>query len=355
MHTDVIIVGGGLCGTAVGYACSLRGARVTILERETLGGSGATQHSRGIVRAYDPDPRLMSWALKGTAAWRRWGVPGPGAFHACGVVYLLAEAGAGQAAQAAARHSSTDYPIVVLDARELRARFPQLSARAHSGGSEVAGLYEPHGGYCDPRLAARLYGEAVRRNGGCVLEGTRVCAVASEGDRVCISTEAGHIHASVAVLAAGRSTMELAPYVSTFDRTIPLSCFADEGDELHFCLIDEVTGIYVRPEPPGHFYCGGAPQTNIAPGSAPPPFDDGLHEAHRAGLERLLGHPPGEIIAGVMGADGYTADLNPLLGFLPEQDRMCVATGFSGRGAKYIPAVAQWLSSAILERLRVLQ
>jgi glycine/D-amino acid oxidase-like deaminating enzyme len=353
MHTDVLIIGGGLCGTAVGYECSLLGARVTILERETLGGGGgATGHSRGIVRAYDPDPRLMSWALKGTAAWRSWDLPGPGAFHACGVVYLLAEEGVGQASRAAARHSSADYPIIPLDARELRMRFPQLSARAQSG---VAGLYEPNGGYCDPRLAARLYGEAVRSRGGSVLEGTCVCAVACEGDAVHASTDAGDIHASVAVLAAGRGTSELAPWVSMVDRTIPLSCFADDGKGLPFCLIDEVTGIYLRPEPPGHFYCGGAPQVHLAPGSALPRFEESLHEAHRSGLERLLGHAPGEVIAGVMGADGYTADLNPLLGFVTGRDRMCVATGFSGRGAKYIPAVARWLSATIVERLGVLQ
>lgn len=352
LAADVIVVGGGLCGTAVAYHCALLGMRVALLERATLGGAGATRHSRGIVRGYDPDPELMRWSLKGAKAWRNWAIPGPSPFEACGVLYLLAAANVAPALAAVARHSDAAYPIVALQSPELLQRFPELRLVDPTRIGQVA-LFEPQGGYCDPRLAARLYGDGVRRLGGSVLEGIDVRSLDCSTHTVKVTTQSSSLEARVAVVAGGAHAIELVPSLQMFSRTIPLTCFANGDDSIRHCVIDEVTGTYLRPEPPIHFYCGGARQADGATPADLASFDQCPNHEHSTRVAILLQSDPGPAVGGTVGCDGYTPGFHPLLGFqVADQPRLCLATGFSGRGAKYIPAVAKELSETVHAFLR---
>ncbi|MGF2507693.1 hypothetical protein ACQUWY_18855, partial [Ralstonia pseudosolanacearum] len=52
------------------------------------------------------------------------------------------------------------------------------------------------------------------------------------------------------------------------------------------------------------------------------------------------------------GYDAYTPDLLPIVGFTDDRSRVAVAFGFSGRGAKYIPALMSDFAGDIVHRVR---
>jgi glycine/D-amino acid oxidase-like deaminating enzyme len=350
---DVIVIGGGLCGAAVAYYCALLGMQVTVLERATVGGGGATRHSRGIVRAYDPNPQLMRWGLEGAKAWRNWEIQGPSPFEACGIVYLLAPDNIASALDVVSQTNDPAYPLVILQNKELLERFPELRAADDPARPGQIAVYEPHGGYCDPRLAARIYGDAARRLGGSVLEGVDVRSVDCSDCSVRVTTQHAEIEATVAVVAGGANSIELVPSLEIFSRTIPLTCFENGESIVQCCVIDEVTGTYLRPEPPAHFYCGGAQQIDGRDPADLPNCDRSATDEHGARVPVLLRGVPGIPVGAITGCDAYTQNFLPLLGFkLADQPRLCLATGFSGRGAKYIPAIARDLSKTVCSFLR---
>ena len=48
---DVVVIGGGVQGASLAFHLASRGARVTVVERSTIG-AGATGRSSGLVRVY---------------------------------------------------------------------------------------------------------------------------------------------------------------------------------------------------------------------------------------------------------------------------------------------------------------
>jgi glycine/D-amino acid oxidase-like deaminating enzyme len=348
-----MIVGGGLCGAALAYHCGIHGLNVTLLETSTIGAGGATAHSGGIVRAYDPDPHLMAWGVAGTESWREWDLCDPAPFTACGMLYLVSERNAPRALAAARRWSRDDYPILPLLATEIVARFPELAPMCAGRPAGIA-IYEPRGGYCDPRLAAQLFGHAARRQGASVLEGATVRRIEVHERFASVETDCGRIEASILVISAGANSLALLTDLPLTVRTIPLSLLHGGSRALPYCLIDEVSALYTRPLPPSHMMCGGAQQLTLKAWSQVPPINAAAHAVHLDKLRTLLGDAAYRAVGGFVGTDCYSADHMPLLGFPTDDGRLCLATGFSGRGAKYIPAAARWLSKRIISRLQVL-
>jgi glycine/D-amino acid oxidase-like deaminating enzyme len=351
--SDVAIVGGGLAGAAIAQQCVSRGLDAVLLEESTAGGSGATRYSRGIVRGFDPDPYLMQWSLRGAQAWREWNAPGPSPYHACGVLYLLAAPEAGAAVRCIREADSAAYPMELLRGGDIARRFPWLELPPERV-AELTVVFEPRGGYCDPRLAARLYCEAVRSAGGTVIEGAQVEAIEERAQCVLLRTAAGAVLAKVAVVAAGASSVRLCPEPSVFVRSIPLSCFEATSVPERFpsCVIDGQYGGYARPEPPRHVFFGGGRQQDAVSPAAIGEFSPAHHAEHLEKLRKLLRDARPTPVAGVMGYDAYTPSLRPVLGFGHARSRLCRAFGFSGRGAKYIPAVAPVLAEQIDRRVR---
>lgn len=334
---DVIIVGGGLMGSALAHQCVRLGLDTMLIEAGTAGGAGATAHSRGIVRVYDPHPKLMEWAVRGVREWSNWKLPGSSPFVACGLYYFVKPANHEAALAALAGHDHAEYPIDVLPASSPAVP-DRLRHLADRGGIV---LHEPRAGYVDTRLAARMFVQSAKAHGATVLEGSKVLGVGCDEKSAHAALAHATLRARWIVLATGAATSSLAQVPGMFCRSIPLSCVHSAGKDVsRYCVIDEMSGGYLRPDGAEFLFAGGASQHDAA---TPEQLMFDLPGAGARNVElarHLTGMPAIELLDTYPGCDGYTPDFLPHIGPSPDHERIVLATGFSGRGAKYIPAVA---------------
>ncbi|ASL75712.1 FAD-binding oxidoreductase (plasmid) [Ralstonia solanacearum] len=360
---DVAIVGAGLAGAAAAHFCAQRGLRVALVEAASAGAGGATAHSRGIVRVYDPSEALMALGQRGTAFWRGWDLGEINPFRPCGVLYVAPPASLPQIEARLRSHDQASYPIRILGRAEVRQVAGRLPSHVHEG---AVVLHEPLGGCINPRLAAQLFAESARRRAATVIEGSPVQRIEATPDAAVVHTGAGAVHARTVVVAAGALTRRLvgaqAPVdagqhadrvAAAFVRSIPLGCVHDpDAGVPEYCLIDEPSGGYLRPESDALAFVGGARQSDVQEVDALPALAQDQYERTATLADRLLGTERARLIDMRGGYDAYTPDLLPIVGFTDDRSRVAVAFGFSGRGAKYIPALMSDFAGDIVHRVR---
>lgn len=201
---DVVIVGGGIAGTAAAYFLARRGVRdVVVLERESRLGFHSTTRAAGVIYEYEPDLAIQQLIAQGGQFFR---APPPGFAAApvldpTGILELLDE---GDVAEAEAlipamrTHGTAVELVTAARARELA---PPLTIEGFA-----AAVHLPE----DGRLAIdRILGGYA--SAGRIRLGAEVSEVIVEGDRcrgVVVGGEA--LRARVVVNAAGAWATALA-------------------------------------------------------------------------------------------------------------------------------------------------
>ncbi|NDJ58212.1 FAD-binding oxidoreductase [Enterobacteriaceae bacterium 4M9] len=343
---DIIIIGAGLAGSALAENISRSGLRTLLVDATEPGSGGASARSRGMVRVYDPDPTLMQYNVEGVREWRRLNQRWPGLFCQCGLIYLLKEANIAGAQALLPTFSSPDYPIELISREQALRLMPGLNIPAQAGI-----LYEPHGGYVNPRLACQLLAHQAQEQGAEVLAGVQVTGVESQTDGVRVHTAQQILTARLAVVAAGAHSRTLLADIPVFSRSIALAnLYSVQAQAPQTCLIDEYSGSYLRPGSASFVFAGGAPQHD-----ADEPEQLQHHQsAHSVNLhlaQKMLPDTPFQLSHGWDGYDGYTTNFLPQVQLMKER-HLALFCGFSGRGAKYIPATARQFSQQLQEFLQ---
>src|SRR5688500_4673609 len=166
MH--VAVVGAGVFGTWTAFHLHAAGARVTLVDAYGSGNSRSSSgdESRILRCGYGPDEIYSQMARRSLALWRaiadRAGAP---IWHACGVLWL---AGDDDPYTIATRQTleAGGYPLQVLDAPALQARYPHLAA------ADVrTALFEPECGILMARRAVQLMARELSHGGVRVMRG----------------------------------------------------------------------------------------------------------------------------------------------------------------------------------------
>lgn len=343
---DVIIIGAGLAGSALAENISQRGLRILLVEATEPGNGGASAQSRGMVRVYDPDPTLMRYNVDGVREWQRLNQRWPGLFCQCGLIYLLKEAHIPGVKAVLPTFSSPEYPIELISHEQAGQLLPGLHIPPQAGV-----LYEPRGGYVNPRLACQLLAHQAREQGTEVLSGVQVTGVESHHDGVCVHTVYQRFTARLAVVAAGAHSRTLLPQTPVFSRSIALATlYSAQAQAPQICLIDEDSGSYMRPGSASFVFAGGAAQQD-ADEPSQLQHNQHAHSLNLALAQTLLPEAQLQLSHGRDGYDGYTRDFLPQMQLMRER-HLALFCGFSGRGAKYIPAAARQFSQQIEEYLQ---
>jgi glycine/D-amino acid oxidase-like deaminating enzyme len=221
-HTDVIVIGGGLVGTAVAYGLARHRATVLVLDE----GDQAFRASRGNFglvwvqgKGYGFAP-YARWTLRSAGAWPQLAqalldetgvdvqLRQPGGFAFC---FSEAELEERRQRLQSIRNDLggkyDDYPFDMLDAAEVRERVP------HIGPEVVGASYTPMDGHANPLKLLRAFHAALQQRGVEVAPGTPVQHIERADGLFTVHAGGERYQADRVVLAAGLGNRALAEQV----------------------------------------------------------------------------------------------------------------------------------------------
>ncbi len=318
---DTAVVGLGAMGSAALWQLARRGQSVVGIDRwapphahgSTHGETRVTRQAIGEGEHYTP------FALRSHELWREIEaatatdlltltggliISGPGATAAVHVPGFL------DTTIGAARRY--DIPHEVLDAAEIRRRFPAFRVR-----DDETGYYEPGAGFVRPERCVTAQLQLAERSGATLRLGERVLEVGPEGSGVLVRTDRSRYLAGRAVLTAGPWLPELLES--------PLA--------RHFTVTRQVLYWFAPSGPIDPFLPGRFPVFIWEPAGLP----EGLY-----GFPAIGGADGGVKVAPAAygeptTADGTTRTVNP--DEIAQVYAMLVAPCFPGLGARCVKAI----------------
>jgi glycine/D-amino acid oxidase-like deaminating enzyme len=125
---DVVVAGGGIVGAACSLACAQAGLRVALVERDFLG-SGATAAAMGHIVVLDDSEAQFALTRRSQQLWRAFhpALPAGAEYETPGTIWVAAdEEELAEAARKRDRLAERDVPCRLLSARELAELEPNL-------------------------------------------------------------------------------------------------------------------------------------------------------------------------------------------------------------------------------------
>jgi L-2-hydroxyglutarate oxidase len=197
---DVVVVGGGIVGTATALALAERGRSVAVLEGEARLAAHQSGHNSGVVHSglyYRPGSLKAENCVAGREAMYRFCAEHDIPHERCGkLVVATAEDELPALAELERRgHANGLAGVRRLGRDEMREREPEVAG--------LAGLLVPETGIVDYARVTAAIAERVRAAGGEIRTGARLLACRHEPDGLAADTTAGAVHARLLVNCAG--------------------------------------------------------------------------------------------------------------------------------------------------------
>ena len=349
---DVIVLGGGLMGTASAYFLARRGLKVTLVERNRVG-SGATVASFGNIRRSGRYLPQLPLAHRSLSLWREAeAMLGQNVeFRATGHLRLVFGA-IGLASMRSFIDAASPWGLALeeLDMPDVRKRFPGV------GPGAIGASFSPDDGSGNPRLIAPAFAAAATRLGARIVEQAEVGAIRKTDFGFEVETSGGLISGDVLLNTAGAWGARIA---ARFGESVPIEARGPQmgvTEPLPY-RIPPVVGVWSGDGVEGYFrqvergnivFGGGVERTLVA-------LDPGHARADPANLARqlrmLLPLLPAlakvSVIRTWSGCEGYVADGLPVMGPSATTPGLFHAFGFSGHGFQLGPGAGDVMAELI--------
>jgi len=204
METSVLIVGGGITGTAIARELSRYNIEAALIEKEVdIAFAGATRANTAIVHAgYDDKPGTLAAKLcpKGNVLWSELASELSIPLKRIGsLVVALKDEEVPVLDELMERGRRNGVPdLTIIEGRELFEIEPNLNSEA------IAALHAPSAGVLSPYGASMALAENAKQNGVPVLLGTKALdMVVEDGEVKAVQTSRGRIYTQYVVNAAG--------------------------------------------------------------------------------------------------------------------------------------------------------
>jgi sarcosine oxidase, subunit beta len=356
--TDVVVIGGGISGTAAAYELARAGVQVTLIEKETLA-SMASGWTLAGVRQSGRHPAELPLATAAVARWRQLGEE------------LAADVEYRQEGNLRLARSLAEVPVIQKIVDEQRALGLDLTFLADNASireiapaiapSVLAASYCPTDGHANPIATVQAFAGAAKRHGATLRTETLVTAIDASGGRVRgIHTTSGHIAAGAVVVAAGVYTTRLCAPLG-LDVPIQVRHVAVVQTVPLPPLIQQVLGtaganFAGRQEVGGRFRLtgGGSPWPHYLDALAngddavlPPAAH--VIDALARGIEVLPALAEARVARIWGGLLDSTPDALPVIERAPNVDGLIIAAGFSGHGFCLGPVTGQIVRDLALD------
>lgn len=364
MNYDIVIMGGGIIGSAAAYflACDGGGARIAVIEPDPTYEFATTPQAAGGIRQLFSVPENIAMSTYSLDFYDNFehhvGFSGYDAsidFQRHGYLFVVGPDGADTLVANSELQESMDVQVELLDTTALNRRFPSL------GTADIElGCYSPNDGWIDPNSALRGFRQRAEHDGVTYLR-TRVIGLTTEGQSVASAQlESGEsVQAAYFLNTAGPWTAKIARMIAVEIPVKPMcrvQHFWRCDTELEpMPLVKDESGMFFRPE--GSGFVGGCPSFEIEPGFVTD-IDRGYFANYfESVVWPLLATraPKFESIKLERSWAGHYAenlfDGNMIIGALsPKCENLFTACGFSGHGIMHAPAVGRALSELVLHR-----
>lgn len=356
---DVVIVGGGIEGTAAAWALAQRGVTdVFVAERNTVG-SGMTGKSSGIVRCHYGVSSLAAMATVGLEVFEKAEeIFGSDiGFRQTGYVVGVGEQNVESLRRSLAAQRAVGVQTEEIDQSEVARMWPfaDLSPFGAFG-------WEARGGYGDAYMTAQAFAVSARTAGVRIRQGTTVAGLCVVDDRVTgvRLADGTEISAGTVVVATGAWTR---PFLEPHGLDVPIRVVREQivtiapGIEstvvASFPVFSDLVSLqYVRPEVGGDILFGNSDLSD-AQEADPDDYsnratDDFVDLTVAKVGERFPGFPDAAITGSYAGCYDVTPDWNPVIS-RTGIDGLVVAAGFSGHGFKIAPAVGKLVADLVVD------
>lgn len=356
--TEVVVIGGGISGTAAAYELARAGARVTLLEQGSLA-SMASGWTLAGVRQSGRHPAELPLATAAVARWEHLGEE------------LDAEIEYRREGNLRLARSPEEVRVIekiVAEQRDLGLDLTYLPDNAAVrevapaiAESVLAASYCPTDGHANPIATVQAFAMAAARHDTTLRTGTVVTAIDTSGGRVRgVRTPNGDIAADVVVVTAGVYTAQLCAPLG-LDLPIQVSQVAVVQTVPLPPLLRQVLGtagadFAGRQEVGGRFRLTGGGQP------LPHRLEDRDHD------DDLVLPPAADIVAALtrgievlpaLGEAGVarvwgglldmTPDALPIIERVPQVDGLVIAAGFSGHGFCLGPVTGHIVRDLVME------
>ncbi|MEM7127791.1 MAG: FAD-binding oxidoreductase [Chloroflexota bacterium] len=201
MNADVVIVGGGVIGTATAYYLSKYGVEVCLLERDDIASGTSSAAASGVALQTKPPGPKQNFARASVELFRTLGEELDAEIEFCNDGGMLVAENDEEFAliqEKAAKARAEGVDMSVLTAKETLHHQPELASHV------VGSTYCPDDSTVNPYLLAFAFARAASRQGATLLTDTTVTGVTQSGGKLTgVQTSRGDIASETVVNAAG--------------------------------------------------------------------------------------------------------------------------------------------------------
>jgi len=349
---DIVIIGGGISGTAIGYFLLKHGAKnVMILERDYVTAGATGRCGAGIRQQWGSEVNCIMTQFSCNffeTAQEELAYPGGIEFHQGGYLMLVTtEKELAQFKKNITLQNSLGIESKLLDTAQAKEIVPLLNTQ-----NLKAAAYYNRDGHLNPFKTTHAFAEAFVRLGGKICTNTTVTGITKDHGRVSgVDTTAGHISTPCVVNAAGGYSQGIAALAGV---DLPLysvrhNILVTEPVEpiLSTMVFSISLNFYCQQVPHGSFIMGRS--CNHQPQDLRITADSAFPEAMADTITSIM--PPLKnlrMLRQWAGLYNMSPDKHPIYSQAPDLPGFYVAAGFSGHGFMMGPATGQCMAELIL-------
>ncbi len=352
--TEVVVVGLGIMGSALLAQLSKRGCSVIGLDRyqppHELGSSHS--HSRAIRRAYFEDPRYVPLVARSYELWHEWSQASP-LIKTTGALMLglpTSQVVKGTLASAQTHQLQHEY----LQARDLKKRYPSFRFNA-----EFVGVYEPDAGLISPEAAVDLFLRHARDSGAEICLNSELTSWRQEKDQIVMTGKNLSITCKSLVFCVGGWSQKLLDQGSSCSPYRVIQFWFDSGGQQHFESPHFPINIWDLPDGRVVYAFPDNDGRGVKVG-----FHEMREKVEMEGYNRYVSDHEREEMSSLANTlwptlgdlrDARTCIYNTtpdghfIIGPVAQNPNVHLASGFSGHGFKFAPAIAEELANRLLD------
>lgn len=356
---DVLIIGAGVCGSAIARELSRKELKIAVLEKETDICEGTSKANSGIVHAgYDAKPGTLKAKLnvQGSRMMKKLSEELDFAYRKNGAMVLCMDEKDKEKLEELKQRGITNgvEKLQILDRQQILNMEPSVNPEV------VSALYAPSSAVVCPFELTIALAENAAVNGAEFFLSTEVTDVIKEGKGFCVKTSKGDFYTKAVINAAGVYADKIHNMVSGKADRISITPRKGEyllydkavGNMVSSTLFQLPTalgkGILVTPTVHGNLITGPTAQ-DCEDKDVTPTSQEGIAQIQKKALQSIANVPSGQVITSFAGLRAHGESGDFMIGQVTGVPGFFDVAGIESPGLSCAPAIGVYVADLVNE------